>query len=487
MQKPPTITLKIISLETNKSQAIVLDADLIDTYLVGRNPACKIVLDDPLVSNVHGQFSQKDNKWYYMDLLPTNSSSFNNSDIPNNYIHLKIRDSICIGNSLLLIDDINVTAKESSNKIFAGASPWKNHLWTQDKLTVRCVGIIEETPAVKTFRFVAANSPVQFDYKAGQFITLSLNINGQPVYRSYTISSSPSRPQILEITVKRVIPLSDVLDAPPGLVSNWLHDNLNVGSELQISHPMGNFSCLGHPAKKVLFVSAGSGITPMMSMSRWAYDVAADLDIVFFHSTRSSRDLIYHRELAWMSHNANFHLHLSLTREEFGSYWSGLTGRLQAEMLTKIAPDFKDRIVYVCGSDGFMQGVKTLFQSLDFLMENYYQESFGSFQQPKTLLQPKTSQINKKEASSTSLILFSTSGSEIHHDGENSILELAEQHNVSIKSACRKGNCGLCKLQKIQGEVKYKDTPNALSSNEKAAGFILACIAYPIGRVEIDA
>ena len=478
------LSLKIINLETNIAQAAVLTPNPHGACLVGRNPSCDIVLDDPLVSNVHGLFLKTEHKWSYLDLLSTNSSYVNNIEVEENQSQaLKIRDSIYIGDSWLLVEDI----QQHGTAIVDDASGGSDLQWT-DGLTVRCVGAIDKTHDVKTFRF-AANPPVLFDYKPGQFVTLTLNINGRSVERSYTISSTPSRPHTLEITVKRVPAPTDTPDTPAGLVSNWLHDNLRVGSEIEISAPMGDFTCVGHAARKILFLSAGSGITPMMSMARWAYDAAPDLDIAFFHSARSSRDVIFHKELDWMSsQHHNFHLHLSLTRAASEDNWSGSIGRLDAQILAQIAPDFLERDVYVCGSDGFMQGVKTLLQGLDFPMDNYYHESFGSCDlAEKTLLEPVVPNGTPVDKETSSLVVFSSSGTEIKYDREESILQVGKRENVRLKSACKMGRCGVCKIRKIQGEVKYKGSSDRLSTDEQNAGFILPCIAYPIGRVEVEA
>jgi glycine betaine catabolism B len=468
------LSLKIINLDTNVAQTTVLNSDSTGSCLIGRNSSCDIVLDDPLVSNVHGIFFQQAHQWSYLDLLSTNCSYLNNIEIEKNKSQsLKIRDSICIGDSLLLVENIqNISS---------------NTQWHQDRLTVTCVGEIQETHDVKTWRF-AAKSPILFNYQPGQFVTLHLDINGQPGDRSYTISSTPSRPQTIEITVKRVPAPADVTDAAPGLVSNWLHDNLHVGDEIEISSPMGDFTCLEHPARKLLFISAGSGITPMMSMSRWAYDTAADRDIIFFHSTRTAHDLIFYKELNLISSRyPNFQLHLSLTREPTDSNWPGLIGRLNDAMLAQIAPDFQDRTIYVCGSDGFMEGVKTLLENLGFPMDNYYQESFGVGQIEPTLLEPKTIDRSPSSNPTESLVVFSKSETEIIVDRDESILQLAKREKVRLKSGCGIGSCGVCKIQKISGEVQYKSAPDRLSDLEQAAGLILPCIAYPIGRVEIAA
>jgi ferredoxin-NADP reductase len=242
------------------------------------------------------------------------------------------------------------------------------------------VRIVNETADVKSFTFVA-DPPVKFNYLPGQFVTLDLEINGESVLRSYSISSAPSRPNTLEITVKCV---AATAEQPAGLVSNWLHDNLKLGSQIKLSAPMGKFTCAPKPPAKLLLLSAGSGITPMMSMARWLADTAADTDIIFFHSARSPQEIIFRQELELMSARLpNFHLAISMTQTVSGSAWAGFTGRLAEPMLRCIAPDFLERSVYVCGSEGFMQASKSLLETLSFPMQNYAQESFGAAPKPK--------------------------------------------------------------------------------------------------------
>ena len=87
----------------------------------------------------------------------------------------------------------------------------------------------------------------------------------------------------------------------------------------------------------------------------------------------------------------------------------------------------------------------------------------------------------------SAVVVFSKSGKEISHNSEESILQLGKQENIRLKSACGIGRCGVCKLKKNKGEVKYQGSVDRLSPSEQSAGFILPCIAYPIGRVEIEA
>lgn len=121
-----------------------------------------------------------------------------------------------------------------------------------EQKTLECCAIRVETDDVKTFVFRCPDF-IALAFEPGQFITLSLTIDSQSLSRCYTLSSPPSRPFNLAITVKRV---------PGGPVSNWLHDHLKIGSRVLASGPAGIFTPIGRPVRKLLYLSAGSGITP---------------------------------------------------------------------------------------------------------------------------------------------------------------------------------------------------------------------------------
>ncbi|MEY4545643.1 MAG: hypothetical protein RL685_1838, partial [Pseudomonadota bacterium] len=161
-------------------------------------------------------------------------------------------------------------------------------IWSGRDTPLYVTEIVQDTHNVYTFR-LQGDPLCRFVYWPGQFCTLVVNIDGKKVVRSYSISSSPTRPFVLEVTIKRV---------PGGLVSNWLPDHLKVGDRLEISGPKGRF-CLvpGQIPKKMLFLSAGSGITPLMSMSRWLCDLSANVDVKFLNSIQAPQDLVFRGEL----------------------------------------------------------------------------------------------------------------------------------------------------------------------------------------------
>jgi glycine betaine catabolism B len=465
-------------------------------WIIGRASSCDLVLAGPEVSRVHGSIRYDREQYYFTDYGSTDGSRINNENVKvNQKYNLKKDDLIRIGDFVLAVEAIELAsvAQKIETK------------WTQGDLNVRCVRIVPETEDVKTFSFVG-EPQIQFSFLPGQFVTLDLEINGKRVTRAYSISSPPSRSHTLDITVKRVPAPPDAPDLPPGLVSNWLHDNLKVGSQIKLcGGAMGKFTCTANPPEKILMVSAGSGITPMISMARWLYDTGANCDVVFFHSDRTPDALIMRQELELLaSRQPNFRLAITVTRPKLGQPWMGFTGRLTEEMLLNIAPDFKERVVYVCGANGFMQGVKTMLASLNFPMENYNEESFGVEKKPKIKPQSEVSTKDDRKAiekpasvvespsappqtSSQPVLVFSESGKEIPCDEEESILEIAQQHDINIRSGCMQGVCGACKKRKIDGQVKYQKDPDGLDASDREQGYILPCIAFPVGKVAIEA
>ena len=455
-------------------------------WIVGRAAACDLVLASPEVSRVHGRIEYDRGQYFFSDLGSTDGSRINHEQIEINHKYLLKKDDIIrIGDFILAIESFNPPEAKTVN------NQHQIEQWT-DELTVRCTRIIQETKDVKTFCFVAEPARL-FAYQPGQFVTLKLEIDGKPVQRAYSISSSPSRPHTLDITVKRVPAPADSPEVPPGLVSNWLHDRFAVGDEIQLSGgPMGHFTCANTSAPKLLMISAGSGITPMLSMSKWLYDTAQERDVVFCHSARSPHDLVAFKELELMAnHQPHFRLAITMTRLELSQSWPGYTGRLNDALLLNLAPDFKERVVYVCGPEPFTKGVKDMLSKLNFPMENYNEESFGGVKR-KAKAPPSSSKSSSPApaadpASSQPVIIFSETAEEVACSEEESILEVAQQNGVNIRGGCLQGVCGMCKKRKQKGEVRYEAEPSGLSSDEQQEGYILPCVAFPVGKVVVEA
>ncbi|RWN66212.1 MAG: hybrid-cluster NAD(P)-dependent oxidoreductase [Mesorhizobium sp.] len=331
---------------------------------------------------------------------------------------------------------------------------------------VRCRRVIDETHDVRTFVFSTASGHM-FSFSAGQYLILHLTIDGATVTRSYSVSSPPTRPLDLQITVKRV---------KGGLVSNWLHDNLRPGHDIEIEGPVGRFNFDDLPCEKPLFLSGGSGITPVMSMLRALTDRASGHDIRFIHCARTADDIAFRAELEALA--ARFsNVNVSFICSQEGSVWQGPKGRIDGPMLLRLAPDLHQRTSYVCGPEPFMQTVRTCVAEIGIAPSQYHEESFGGAVGNSMPLQSAVAGVKR--------VRFARSGAEHLCAPEETLLDAARNCGLHIPTACQQGICGTCRTVKLSGEVAMDDL-GGLSLEEKAAGYVLACCSRPQGTVCLD-
>lgn len=347
-------------------------------------------------------------------------------------------------------------------------------LWSEGVTRLRVADIIEETHDCKTFRLVG-EEPILFSYKPGQFITFILNIQGREVKRSYSMSSSPSRPHILEITIKRV---------PGGLVSNWFCDEVKLGDILAVKGPSGKFTCFNFPSNKMLFIGAGSGITPIVSMSRWIADTAADVDVKLLASFKSPGDIIFRKEFELLSaRSSGFQVAVTVTSGWHGTdSWTGMTGRISEEMINVLAPDLHDREVFMCGPEPFANGVEAILRKTGYDMTRFHTESFGSGRSAQgTAGGGKALELEGR----LHKVTFTRSGKTVDTDEHVSLLELAESHGIEIDYSCRLGSCGECEV-KCRGDVNASEDCE-IDAKTREAGFIYACCSRALTDLELEA
>ena len=352
--------------------------------------------------------------------------------------------------------------------------------WSSRKTPVICVGVVQETHDVKTFQF-QAKEPQLFHFKPGQFIGIQLEIGGEKHNRSYTIASSPSRPHLLELTIKR---------EQGGAVSPWLHDNIREGSELEIRGPAGRFNCFDIPSDKVLLISAGSGITPMMSMLRFWADTDADKDIIFLNWARTVQDIIFRRELSLIDFkSSNVKTEVICTQPGLSENWLGRRGRVNTNLLQDLVEDLDQRTVFCCGPDGFMQQVKDCLKSANFNMDNYHDETFDPGGKKKAKLEQQVKEspkiVQQPENSGPLTLTLSKLNKKIIIEENKNLLEKLEAEGVAIDTGCRAGNCGACQVKKISGETVTQNNIG-LQDSEKKQGFILTCTTLVKSDVELD-
>jgi ferredoxin-NADP reductase len=358
-------------------------------------------------------------------------------------------------------------------------APW----CSDDEETLVCCQVRQETHDVKSFFFMSREGRT-FSFEPGQFITLELEIGGETINRCYTISSAPTRPHTISITVKRV---------PGGTVSNWLHDNLRAGDAVRVLGPAGEFTCARHPAAKYLFLSAGSGITPLMSMSRSHHELGEDRDIVFVHSARTPDDIIFARELDLIASNQQ-RFRTSFVCERMGerTNWPGVTGFLSLPLLRLIAPDFMEREIFTCGPAPYMKAVRDLLAEAGFDRARYHEESF-SFDSLSPAEQAAASEgarapIEGEAAAAGETryaVTFAKTRREIECGAHEHVLDAAKRAGLRLPSSCTQGMCGTCKVKLVSGEVDMHHN-GGIRQREIDQGMVLLCCSKPLSDLIVD-
>jgi stearoyl-CoA 9-desaturase NADPH oxidoreductase len=334
-----------------------------------------------------------------------------------------------------------------------------NPTWTVHEVRARVVAVEKETEDATTL--VLRPNGVWAGHVAGQFVNVGREIAGVRHTRCYSISSSESRDDgRFTLTVKA---------KDGGYVSGDIVRNAQVGQVLVLSQAQGEFLLPAERPARILFVSGGSGITPVMGMLRTLLDEGYGGDIVFLHYARSRADLIYGRELEALaaSKRANVRVVLAYTREQSGE----LTGHFGTEHLVAAVPDYASRETFSCGPAALMQAVRSAWEA-EGLLGRLHEERF-------TL--PAFEAI-VEEGAEPGRVHFAKSQVDIDGDGR-ALLVQAEEAGLQPEFGCRMGICMTCLCTKKSGTVR--DLRNgALSSDPDVE--IQICVSAPVGDVILD-
>ncbi|MFM5031846.1 MULTISPECIES: hybrid-cluster NAD(P)-dependent oxidoreductase [Aeromonas] len=329
-------------------------------------------------------------------------------------------------------------------------------------LTLRCIGRRADTHDVTSWQFVATEGTLPA-VLAGQCVTLHTEIDGKPQCRAYTLSSSPQDP-FWQVTIKDV-----------GLVSHHLHQTLQLGDEIRVDGPFGDFNLAVLPCERPLLLSAGSGITPMWAMLRDELAKRPDADIRFIHSARSPEDVIFADDLAALA-EAHAGVRHALVLEQAPAAYPWV-GRLTPDMLRELAPDLLARHVYLCGPAPYMAAVCTMLAELGLPAEQLHQESFG--------LPAGTSSTAPVAAGSDHFWLtLKKSGKKVKILPGQTLLAALEGAGETMMAACRAGVCGACRCT-TEGEIE-RQSVMTLSAQDLERGVALACSCTIRGDVSVD-
>ncbi len=295
-------------------------------------------------------------------------------------------------------------------------------------------------------------------FRAGQFINVGVEIDGVRETRCYSPAGAERATGLIEITVRA---------HPEGRVSNWLHENARPGLFVELSEADGDFILPQARPDRLLLISGGSGITPVISMLRTLCDENHRGEIAFLHYSPSPAFVTYDeelRKLSWSRPNVRI-LHSHTRVEGAGD----LDGHFTREHLREAIGDHAGAEAYVCGPPGLIEAVRGAYLE-DGLEERLHVESFL----------PPTLAIATDEAEGS--VQFAASGASVANSGRT-LLEQAEEAGLSPEFGCRMGICHSCTCTKTAGTVRNVIT-GAVSNAENED--IQICVSVPTGDVQIQ-
>ncbi|MGQ4511244.1 MOSC domain-containing protein [Streptomyces sp. DW26H14] len=343
---------------------------------------------------------------------------------------------------------------------------------------LRVVSTVRETPSVLSVRLAAEDGGALPAPRAGQYLTLRVNGAGDPApVRSYSLSSGPDADDY-RISVKR---------EDQGVVSRYLHRSLKPGAVLGAAAPRGDFT-LAPGEGPVLLVSAGIGVTPLLSM---LYELAAeesDRPVWWIHTARSPAEHAFadeaHRLLGSLGDSRECVFYTGAYPE--GELPEGVSrGRPTEDALRALGLP-AEATAYLCGPDAFMAAMRESLGRLGIDPGAVHSEAFGALEtiNPGVVGHRDTPPHQPPgEPGTGPVVTFARSGLSVRWPaGRRSLLDLADACDVPTRYACRTGVCHTCATRMIAGEVEYRPAP----LEPPAAGEVLICCARPGEDVVID-
>ncbi|GLZ39551.1 ferredoxin reductase [Actinokineospora sp. NBRC 105648] len=293
-------------------------------------------------------------------------------------------------------------------------------------------------------------------FSAGQFVRVGVDIDGVRRTRCYSPATSQHRAGEFELTIKA---------HAEGLVSRWLHSNAEPGLVLHLSQAEGTFTLPDARPDKVLLISGGSGITPVLAMLRTLADEDHTGEVTFLHYAYTEADVPHRDELRALAERANVNLVLAYTHADGGD----LRGFFDETHLRAAAPWHAEARTYLCGPPGLMSGVRDVFTGLG-LADRLHTEEFAP------------APITVDAADATGEVTFARSDRAAANSGRT-LLEQAEAAGLKPEHGCRMGICFSCNRVKTAGCTR--DVRNGELSTDPDEEIQL-CVSVPVGDVSID-
>jgi stearoyl-CoA 9-desaturase NADPH oxidoreductase len=327
-----------------------------------------------------------------------------------------------------------------------------NPLWSARELRGRILEVRRETEDSATL-VIKPGWGFSFDYQPGQYMGIGLLVEGRWRWRSYSLTSSPATSasaRTVTITVKAM---------PEGFLSTHLVDGVAPGTIVRLAAPQGNFVLPDPAPSSILFLTAGSGITPVMSMLRTLVRRNQITDIAHVHSAPTESDVMFDAELAALAANQpGYRLQLRATR---------IQGRLDLARLDHEVPDWRDRQTWACGPEGMLVQAEKVWSAAG-ISERLHLERFA---------------VSKAApAGAGGTVTFARSGRTVAADAATSLMDAGEGAGVQMPFGCRMGICQSCVVSLVDGHVRDLRTGQEHDPGTR----IQTCVSAASGDCALD-
>ena len=335
--------------------------------------------------------------------------------------------------------------------------------------------VVDETDEIRSFYLKPADSGGLVSHEAGQYLTIRVNTDekNKTHIRTYTVSSAPGS-EYYRLSVKR---------EAEGTVSRYLHDQLTIGDVIEAKAPIGEFYIDPAESRPAVLIAGGVGITPMVSMVE--HVISEGLrnrhrrELTVVHAARTTGHLAFAKRFQQIAKQEDgplsYHSIINSPKEnEQAGIDFSYSGKIDKKVLSQLLA-LDDYDFFLCGPPPFMQAIYDSLRELGVRDARIFAEAFG----PASLTRKAdegSASIAPIEEAEESTIKFSTSNFEQRWNrGDDTLLEVAEQHGLTPEYGCRSGSCGSCATKLISGSVAYR-TPVTADHEEDE---VLICCAVP--------
>jgi ferredoxin-NADP reductase len=327
-----------------------------------------------------------------------------------------------------------------------------NPLWSARELRGRVLEVRRETTDSATL-VIKPGWGFTFDYRPGQYVGIGLLVEGRWRWRSYSLTSSPATSgpaRTITITVKAM---------PEGFLSSHLVGGVAPGTIVRLAAPQGNFVLPDPAPASVLFVTAGSGITPVMSMLRTLARRDQVTDIVHIHCAPTESDMMFAAELSELARrHPGYEVRMRATRTQ---------GRLDLSRLADEVPDWRERQAWACGPEGLLNSAEKVWTAAG-IPERLHLERFAvSRAAPHGL---------------GGTVTFARSGKTVVADAATSLMDAGESVGVQMPFGCRMGICQSCVVGLSDGHVRDLRT----GADREPGTRVQTCISAASGDCVLD-